>query len=76
MRNIENPPMEMEEHYYNPDHKHLHDLGYKPTHDMEAELRFMFHDLIKIRERIEAVKEVLITDIRWDGTRRRSQFLK
>lgn len=75
IRNIENPRMEMEEHYYNPDHQHLLDLGYRPTHDMEAELRVMLADLIKYRDRIEAYKDVLIPDIRWDGTRRKSAFL-
>ncbi len=35
----------------------------------------MLSDLIEYRGRIQAVKEVLIPDIRWDGTRRKSQFL-
>ncbi len=30
------PAVELEEHYYNPDHQHLLDLGYRPTHDMEV----------------------------------------
>ncbi len=75
IRRIENPRIEMEEHYYKPDHQHLFDLGYQPTHDMEAELRVMLADLMKYRDRIEAVKEVLIPDIRWDGTRRKSKYL-
>ncbi|MEA3337018.1 MAG: NAD-dependent epimerase/dehydratase family protein [Chloroflexota bacterium] len=75
IRNIENPRMEMEEHYYEPDHQHLLDLGYQPTHDMEAELRVMLGDLITYSDRIEAVKDVLIPDIRWDGTRRKSRWL-
>lgn len=75
IRNIENPRMELETHYYRPDHQHLLDLGYQPTQDMEAELRVMLSDLIRYRNRIKAVKEVLIPDIRWDGTRRKSDFL-
>jgi UDP-sulfoquinovose synthase len=75
VRNIENPRQEMEEHYYNPDHQHLLDLGYQPTHDIETEMRIMLADLIRYRSRIEARKEVLIPEIRWDGTRRRSQYL-
>jgi UDP-sulfoquinovose synthase len=75
IRPLENPRKEMEEHYYNPDHQNLLNLGYQPTHDMEAELRIILHDLARYRARIEAVKEVLIPDIRWDGTRRKSQFL-
>ncbi len=75
IRNIENPRMELEDHYYKPDHQHLLDLGYEPTTDMEAELRIMLKDLIKYRDRIEAEKHVLIPDIRWDGTRRKSEFI-
>lgn len=75
IHNLENPRQEMEEHYYNPDHKHLLDLGYKPTHDVEQELRIMLKDLTKYRSRIEARKEALIPDIRWDGTRKKVSFL-
>jgi UDP-sulfoquinovose synthase len=75
VRNIENPRLEAEEHYYNPDHQHLMDLGYQPTHDLEAEMKIMLGDLLNHRERIEQYREVLIPDIRWDGTRRRSDFL-
>jgi UDP-sulfoquinovose synthase len=73
--NIENPRKELEEHYYNPDHQHLLNLGYQPTHDMEAELRVMLADLLKYRDRIEVKKESLIPDIRWDGRRRKVHFL-
>jgi len=75
IRNLENPRLELEEHYFKPDHQHLLDLGYEPTHDMEAELRIMLTDLQRYRERIEAFKEVLIPDIRWDGSRRKSDYL-
>ena len=74
VRNIENPRIEMEEHYYNPDHQHLLDLGYQPT-EVEAEMRVMLADLIEYRSLIEEKREVLVPDIRWDGTRRKSQFL-
>ncbi|MFW5920459.1 MAG: hypothetical protein ACOCUS_01365 [Polyangiales bacterium] len=76
VRNLENPRVEAEEHYYNPDHQHLLDLGYEPTTDMEGELRVMLADLAKHRDRIEARKEALLPDIRWDGARRRVDYLK
>ena len=72
---VENPRIELEEHYYNPDHQHLLDLGYKPTHDMEAELEIMFKDLMPYRNRIESREEAQFPDIRWDGTRRKSKYL-
>ena len=75
IRHVENPRVEREEHYYNPDHRHLLDLGYRPTHDVERELRVMLQDLIKYRDRIEQKRERLVPEVRWDGTRRRSGFL-
>ena len=74
IRNLENPRQEMEEHYYNPDHRHLQDLGYEPHHDVEAEMRIMLQDLLKYRDRIEAKKDVLIPDVRWDGRREKVQY--
>jgi UDP-sulfoquinovose synthase len=75
VHNLENPRIEKEEHYYHPDHRRLLDLGYQPTHDMDAELRLMLKDLVKYSDRIEALRAVLIPDIRWDGTRRKVEFL-
>lgn len=74
IRNLENPRKELETHYFNPDHQHLLDLGYQPTHDMEQELAVMLKDLIKYRSRIEARREALIPDIRWDGSRKKVSF--
>jgi len=76
LRHLENPRKELEEHYYEPDHQNLLDLGYKPTHDVGAELKIMLTDLMKYRERGENRKEVLIPNIRWDGHHRRSKYLK
>lgn len=74
--NLENPRKELEDHYYKPDHRHLFDLGYRPTHDVEAEIRIVLSDLIRFRDRIEAKREVLIPDVRWDGTRKKVNFLE
>jgi len=74
--NLENPRKEMEEHYYNPDHQHLLDLGYKPTSDMNAELRIVFKDLLKYRSRIDSRREALWPDIRWSGERGQVGVLK
>ncbi|MFQ5724198.1 MAG: NAD-dependent epimerase/dehydratase family protein [Terriglobia bacterium] len=76
VRNLENPRLEAEEHYYKPDHQHLVDLGYKPSHDVETEMRLMIQDLMKYRARIEAKREVLIPDVRWDGRREKVRFLE
>lgn len=75
VRNLENPRKEMEEHYYNPDHRHLLDLGYKPTHDVDQEIRVMLEDLMKYADRVKARAESLIPDVHWDGSRRRVDYL-
>lgn len=76
IKNLENPRKEMEEHYFNPDHQHLLDLGYQPTHNVESEIEVMLTDLVNYKDRIEARKEALIPDIRWDGKRKKVTFLK
>ena len=76
VQNLENPRQELEEHYYKVDHQHLLNLGYKPTHDVEAEMRIMLKDLMRCSDRIEAKKNALIPDVRWDGTRKKVHFLE
>jgi UDP-sulfoquinovose synthase len=71
----DNPRHEAAEHYYNPDRQHLIDLGYEPTHDVRAEMKIMLQDLMLHRDRILEKKEILVPDIRWDGTRRRSEVI-
>ena len=75
VRNLENPRLELEEHYYNPDHQHLLDLGYQPTSDIEAEMAIILHDLMRYKHRIEARAHALIPDIRWDGSRKKVKYL-
>lgn len=75
IRNIENPRKELEEHYFNPDHQKLLDLGYQPTRDMESEIKTMLTDLRRFEKRILEKKDVLIPDIRWDGSRKKSEFV-
>ncbi len=72
---LENPRHELNEHYYNPTHQHLLDLGYCPTHDVEAEISIMLQDLWKYRDRIRANKEILIPEFRWNGTKKKVKFL-
>ena len=71
----DNPRHEAAEHYYNPDRQHLIDLGYEPSHDVRAEMKIMLQDLMLHRDRIMEKKEILVPDIRWDGTRRRSEVI-
>jgi len=75
VRNLENPRIEVEEHYYNPDRQHLLHLGYLPAEDIEGEMKIILKDLMKYKHRIEARAHALIPDIHWDGSRRKVLFL-
>ena len=76
IRHYENPREEQEEHYYNPDRQHLLDLGYQPTRDIKSVMKQMMKDLLDNRDRIQANAGVLIPDIRWDATRKRSELIE
>lgn len=77
VRSLENPraPVELHDHHYAPCHERLFELGYQPTHDVEAEVRIMLADLYRYRGRIAERREVLIPDVHWDGRRERVAFL-
>ena len=64
--NIENPRIEAEEHYYNPDHDTLYGLGFKPTRQLNEELTLTIQELSKWQTRIEAKKESIIPKIYWN----------
>lgn len=71
---VENPRKELEDHYYNPIHDGLANLGYKTQTTVEREVGIMLNDLLPYKDRIEKYKKILIPDVRWDGTHRRSKF--
>lgn len=75
IEHFDNPRTERDEHYYNPDRQHLIDLGYKPHHDVVAEVEIMLRDLLPHRQRILDKQDILVPDIRWTGGRRRSQVI-
>jgi len=68
---IDNPRVEAEKHYYNPDHQKLFDLGFRP-HKMVDMLPEMISDLMKHKDRIEAKREHILPTIKWrrDGAKR------
>jgi UDP-sulfoquinovose synthase len=75
IRPTQNPRIEKEEHYYRPDHAHLLRLGYRPTRDMEGEIKIVLGDLVRYRDRIAARKRALMPDIHWDGRRQKVAYL-
>ncbi len=73
---IENPRVEAESHYYNPDRQRLLDLGYQPTRDMDGEIEQTLLDLAPNRNIILRHEDALVPDIRWDATRQKPARLK
>lgn len=74
VRNLVNPRLELEEHYYNPDHQNLADLGYEPSQDVDSEIRLMIETLMPHADRIAAKKDALIPDVRWSGPRKKVDY--
>jgi len=63
--NIENPRVEAEEHYYNPERENLPNLGFRPINTLEDELGITIPKLMRYKERIEAKKERIMPTIYW-----------
>mgnify|MGYP005838470925 CR=1 FL=1 len=76
VKHYDNPRGEKEEHYYNPDRQNLLKIGYEPSQDVRSEMHLMIEDLLQHRERLMAYTDILVPDIRWDGTRKRSDEIK
>ena len=75
VRSVENPRTELEDHFYEPDHHNLLNLGYRPTYDVEAEITIMLEDLQKYSDRVERHRDVFMPDVRWDGQHVKSDFI-
>ena len=75
IKHYDNPRTESEEHYYNPDRQHLIDLGYVPTRDIKSVMKQTMLDLMDNKDRIKQHIDALIPDIRWDGSRQKSQVI-
>ena len=65
VKNIPNPRIEPEVHYYNPHHEKLYKMGWRPTRTIEEGLIEMFEDLLPLKERILKFKDKIIPKIRW-----------
>ena len=63
--NIDNPRKEKEDHYYNPEHKKLLELGYKPSHNIDEQIIYIMQDMIDNKERLERNRNVLLPTIKW-----------
>jgi nucleoside-diphosphate-sugar epimerase len=62
---VENPRIEQENHYYNPVHKKLADLGYEPSTNVEDEVRKTIGILEESKERILRCKSAISPKTLW-----------
>lgn len=60
---IENPRNELNDHYYNPSHNTLYELGYEPTTDIKGEIHALLGILYPYRENI--IKGVIAPKTKW-----------
>ena len=63
IKNIPNPRKEAEQHYYNPAHQKLFDLGYVPTTNIQEEITKLINLLLPYKDRV--IPEVIMPKINW-----------
>ena len=68
IRNVPNPRIEAEEHYYNPEHKKLAEMGYRHSRELREEISIMLEDLAVHRPRIEALSDVISPHTAWKAS--------
>lgn len=65
IEHIENPRVEAENHYYNPDHRKLHDLGYRPSGELKKDVEGIIKDLLVYQKKCEELKGVIRPKTFW-----------
>jgi len=60
---IANPRKELEDHYYNPTHQKLFDLGYVPSTNIQNEVALLLRKLSPYKDRVR--KEVIMPKTSW-----------
>ena len=63
IKNIENPRVELEEHYYNPTYQGLKELGVKPNYLTKQSMKEMFVIVAQHKDQIR--KEVIFRGVKW-----------
>lgn len=65
IQHVVNPRVESEEHYYNPDHSGLYELGYKPSGDLRKDVRKIIEDLLQHKDECKKLKGVVMPKTEW-----------
>ena len=66
---VENPRVEMDQHYYNPENKKLKTMGYSPVGNLRKDIYTILSDVDKFRDRAEALKGVIQPKTYWRNSR-------
>lgn len=67
---IEDPRVELQEHYYHVEGEGLRRMGFVPTRPIEDELEEILAVLSKYKSRLEAKSGVIAPTIKWRGSRK------
>jgi UDP-sulfoquinovose synthase len=71
---VENPRVELEEHYYNPAHTKLLRLGLEPHFLSDVLLHSMLQHIQRFKHRIK--RDIILPRIKWNGQRSEREELK
>lgn len=71
LRDAENPRVEAEEHYYNPVHTKLRDLGLQPHYLSDVLIMDMLYRIREARDRIR--KDIIMPKVLWNGGQQKLQ---
>ncbi len=74
INHLENPRVELDEHYYNPKHTKLLDLGLKPRYLSDVLIDSMIKRIDRFRSRIK--REVILPRVKWDAKAHEAEELK
>jgi len=66
IRSVENPRKEAEDHYYNPEHTGLLDLGLKPHYLTDEVLSQMIEIVLRHKDTIK--RETIFRGVKWNGS--------
>ena len=69
IKHYPNPRVEKEEHYYNPEHSKLKELGYKPSRSLPEDIDTILRDVNRFREKALELKKVIEPKTVWEKSK-------
>lgn len=69
IKHYPNPRVEKEEHYYNPEHSKLKELGYKPSRSLPEDIDTILRDVNRFRDKALELKKVIEPKTVWEKSK-------